>query len=91
MVELLVAFNSDDVPGGALEVTNFQFHTTTVKGDLNLDKRVDLHDFSLLASYWLSTDCDTKENCEGADFEPDGDVDLDDLLRFSGHWLVDMQ
>ena len=40
--------------------------------------------FALIAPHWLESDCDT---CGGADLTGEGDVDLDDLLILTSHWL----
>ena len=55
--------------------------------DLDYSGTTDFNDFSILASYWMSTDCGEPLHCEGADFEPDGDVDATDLLEFCSQWL----
>ena len=55
--------------------------------DFNFNGSVNLVDFAILTSHWLALDCSTYENCEGADFEPDGDVDIEDLVEFSRQWL----
>jgi hypothetical protein len=57
-----------------------------IPGDLNGSGRVDFGDLSVVSLYWMS-DCDAQTRCGGADSEPDGDVDLDDLLFLSAHWL----
>lgn len=48
---------------------------------------VNFADFTVLASYWLTTNCSAQDNCEGTDLEPDGDVDLEDLASFVEHWI----
>ena len=55
--------------------------------DFNFNGSVNLADFAILASYWADTECALQNNCEGADFEPDGDVDIEDLVDFSRQWL----
>ncbi|HUW19467.1 MAG TPA: S8 family serine peptidase [Sedimentisphaerales bacterium] len=56
--------------------------------DLDDDCDVDFLDFNMLGSYWGSLDCSGQNNwCEGADFEPDGDVDWNDLAELAGEWL----
>jgi hypothetical protein len=56
--------------------------------DLDGSGRVDFADCAVIASFWLVTNCDILDDCRGADFEPDKDVDLDDLRFFVEHWLV---
>ena len=61
--------------------------TSPKTADLFLDGSVNLQDFAIFASYWADTECALQNNCEGADFEPDGDVDIEDLVEFSRQWL----
>ncbi len=58
-------------------------------GDLTGDDWVDFADFSVLAGYWQDTQCSPPDWCVGADYEPDGDVDLDDLAALVDGWLCD--
>ncbi len=61
-----------------------------VQGDLNGDCKVDMLDLVEIANQWLRTDCESENNfCNGADFEPDGDVDMIDFAFFAQNWLVD--
>lgn len=49
---------------------------------------VDFESFARFAEYWGDESCDEGNNfCNGADFEPDGDVDLVDLRLFVDEWL----
>jgi len=57
--------------------------------DYSGDYSVDLLDFSILADYWQRNDCAANNNCDGTDFEPDGDVDFEDLVFFLNNWLFD--
>ncbi len=89
-VDILVAFNCDDVPGGELEVRNFQFHSTTKKTDLNLDGLVTFDDFSRFAAWWSVEDCNAVNSwCGDCDFNMDGIVDANDISLFSIDWLRD--
>ena len=89
-VELLIAFNCDDIPGGELDVNNFQFHSTTVKTDLNSDGLVDFRDFPLLANNWRATDCNELNAwCNKCDFDMSGSVDANDIGTFTNNWLRD--
>ncbi|GEM_PF-1696179 len=59
---------------------------------MNPGNGVNLEDFAVLAYYWMATDCASRSDCGGADFEPDGDVDIDDLEALlwdgvQGNWL----
>jgi beta-glucanase (GH16 family) len=56
--------------------------------DLDGSEFVDFADFYILAAYWLEDGCSkSNANCSGADYQPDGKVDLKDLLVFADHWL----
>jgi hypothetical protein len=55
--------------------------------DFNEDDSVDMVDYALLSSYWLTTDCNEPDWCGGTDMNQDTYVDLDDLALFSGYWL----
>jgi hypothetical protein len=58
-------------------------------GDLTGDDWVDFADFAVFARYWQNTDCQSPDWCAGADCEPDGDVDWDDLAALIDGWLCD--
>ena len=63
-----------------------------VPGNLTGDDYwVDFNDFAAFGQYWFDTDCGFPDWCGGADFEPDGDVDWDDLLFLMDNWLSDGQ
>jgi hypothetical protein len=56
--------------------------------DLNGDCYVDFRDVDIIAYYWLATDCDVHNNCEGADFIPtDGTVNFVDFSDFAVDWM----
>ncbi len=55
--------------------------------DTNGDCYVNYSDFHIISQYWLNADCSGPTNCEGADFEPDNDVDLFDLSTFALQWM----
>jgi hypothetical protein len=57
-------------------------------GDLNGDGRVDLLDFAVFCINWNRSDCTPPDDCLGADFEHDGDVDAADLIQLADMWLV---
>jgi hypothetical protein len=89
-VEIVVAFNCDDVPGGELDVTNFQFHSTAIPIDLNKDGLVNFLDFAPVAQRWNSTDCNESNLwCEHCDFDKSGTVDMNDVSVIFGDWLRD--
>jgi len=55
--------------------------------DLDGDCYVNYVDLEIIVYYWLDTDCSTPGDCEGADFEPDGDVDFVDFSTFGLQWM----
>jgi hypothetical protein len=56
--------------------------------DLNGDGTVNMADFAILANNWLRNDCGSaNDNCDGADYQPDGRVDFEDLYYLSLFWL----
>lgn len=57
-----------------------------VAGDLDGDGYVGFADLTIIARFWQS-ECQEPSWCWGADFEPDGDVDLKDVAEFINHWL----
>ncbi|MHC4475609.1 MAG: S8 family serine peptidase [Planctomycetota bacterium] len=58
-------------------------------GDLDGDCNVDFSDYAVFGSYWWREDCNSQNNwCEGADFEPDGDVKWEDFARIAQDWLL---
>ncbi len=61
-------------------------------GDADLDQKVDLNDFALLATNYMtgSRDSDRRNFSEG-DFDFDGDVDVDDLLLMAENWLCSVR
>lgn len=59
--------------------------------DLEQDGIVDFKDFAILASQWLNTNCDCRNNwCNRADFTEDGRVDFQDLVKIASNWLESM-
>lgn len=57
--------------------------------DVVADGKVNLEDYVLIASYWLSL-CDEASGwCDGADINTDKGVDVIDLIKFANCWLVE--
>ncbi len=84
-----VNFYTDDVlvktdPINCFEVQQFGFRLAS---DLNGDCYVRLEDLAVVVQYWLNTDCGELEDCDGSDFEPDGDVDFIDFSEFGLQWM----
>jgi glucuronoarabinoxylan endo-1,4-beta-xylanase len=55
--------------------------------DIYHDCYVNYKDLKIITDYWLNTECDLYGDCEGADFEPDGNVDFVDFSRFAEQWM----
>ena len=56
--------------------------------DLVCPDGVDFADYSFFAERWLNTDCASNNNCDGADFDLSGTVDMADLDVFCNYWLT---
>jgi len=66
--------------------------STTLAGDHDHDCDVDMSDYALFASEWMSLDCDPTNNfCQGKDSDMLGTVDFNDLVIFLSHWLDNIQ
>lgn len=66
--------------------------TTEPHGDLDHDCKVDLTDFTQLASMWTRSDCDLSNDfCTGADLDGQGGVSTEDLMLLVEHWLTIIQ
>ena len=66
----------------ALSVTSTRI---TRPGDMDADNDVDMIDFALFSSHWLSSNCSL---CRGADCaQDDGNINLADLEIFTKNWL----
>jgi hypothetical protein len=55
--------------------------------DLVCPDGVDFADYSFFAERWLNTDCASSNNCDGADLDLSGTVDIADLAILCNHWL----
>ncbi|MBA7636855.1 hypothetical protein ES703_44483 [subsurface metagenome] len=68
---------------------NQDYTAHSLIGDINLDGKITLVDYSQLASWWLETGCEESNNfCDGADIDQMSDVGLDDLLILAENWLA---
>ncbi len=56
--------------------------------DIDENCYVNYWDLKYIADYWLEMNCVGSGDCEGADFEPDGDVDLADFSDFAVDWVL---
>ncbi len=76
--------STENSPDKNMADMGYHYQTyVTIPGDFDHDGDVDLDDLSILLSYWLEQNCGLLADCEGADFEPDGDVDWYDYARFT--------
>ena len=60
----------------------------TIAGDIVEPEGVDLVDFAYLAARWARSDCASTGDCEGADLDGLGTVDIEDLEILTANWLV---
>jgi hypothetical protein len=51
---------------------------------------LDMDDLAILASQWEMDYCQWNNDCNGADRNRDGTVDMEDLAIFVDRWLKDM-
>jgi len=79
------AYGDDDK--GSRSGSAYIFGLSLIPGDLNLDNDVNFFDYSLFAPYWLVSDCGPC-NCNRADFNRDGSVDVNDLKVLVDYWLT---
>lgn len=57
--------------------------------DFNQDGIVNFSDFSQIATYWLSDNCNDVNDCVAVDLDFDSIIDHNDLAIFSEFWLWD--
>lgn len=65
------------------------FEITPIPGprDINDDNQVNLIDCARFSAQWLGVGCSGYEGCDGADFNLDGAVDVNDFVEFIEYWL----
>lgn len=76
-----IAIRADGVPGGYWDLDNVRLTEFQTMPDFTGDSFVNLQDFTVMASEWLS--CTEAE----ADMTGDGCVDTEDLLILAKYWL----
>ena len=77
-----------DDRGGKSYSNTIEIHVRSVPGDITGDGQVNVDDLSILASYWLKSDCtQVNDFCQKADVQPDGKVNLLDLSFISEAWM----
>jgi len=69
------------------EVGNRTTRISTLQADASVDGTVNFHDFAILASRWLETDCILPDFCSGADVDWSTEVNIDDLSILAQQWL----
>ena len=66
-------------------IHNLRFNHVPTR-DFNADWQVDFEDFSVLADYWYDSNC-AGPDCQNADLDDSGLVDVNDLVLFTDFWL----
>jgi hypothetical protein len=56
-------------------------------GDFECPDTVNFEDLAYFTDYWLETNCQTSDNCNGTDFDFTGNVNLADFAVFADRWL----
>ncbi len=74
-----------DLPGSAL----FTYRITSPLSDYNMDRQINLEDFSFLANQWLSGICGCPSYCGRTDLDLNGVVDIADFAIFLQDWMTD--
>ncbi|MHC4462224.1 MAG: GLUG motif-containing protein [Planctomycetota bacterium] len=59
-----------------------------VLGDFGCPDGVNFVDFSFFAGHWQEDNCGASNDCEGADLDQLGTVDINDLGIFADNWLA---
>lgn len=59
-------------------------------GDFACPDGVAIEDLQYLAGQWLATDCGLLNDCDGADMDLSGSVDMADFVLFAGQWMEDI-
>ncbi|MBN2512595.1 MAG: Ig-like domain-containing protein [Sedimentisphaerales bacterium] len=72
---------------GNVQIVDAAVHVPVVMGPI---RGLDMDDFAILASQWAMEYCQWSNDCNGADRNRDGTVDMDDLAIFVDRWLKDM-
>ncbi len=62
--------------------------TYQMEWDFNFDCIVNFKDFAILAQFWMYSNCNEPDWCNGADMDRNNIVDSIDLCNFSEYWLT---
>jgi hypothetical protein len=71
-------------------VHTLSFHHVRTR-DFDESTVVDFADLDILTSYWLATDCNEPNWCEGTDLDTNHKVDFIDFALFCDFWLEETQ
>ena len=85
-----LTFRIDEInePNAEVSISNLEIGTITTKIDINADLIVNFIDFAAFAQQWTAIDCnDGNSWCQGADFDEDGAVDINDAAALALSWL----
>ena len=72
--------------GEGLDYAHLTWKHTT-KGDLVCPDGVQVNDLAYFMEWWLAGDCVSYEDCQGADINKDGGVDLRDFAVVGQNWM----
>ncbi|MBI9018007.1 MAG: hypothetical protein JEZ07_12180 [Phycisphaerae bacterium] len=73
---------------GNTSSSTYQVIVDAPNPDIDNDGKVDLNDFSLLASSWLKSNCRRQNQyCNGIDIDESGKVDLPDMEIIAANWM----
>ena len=71
------------------EMASVSWGTEPAQPDCDFDGNwgVDFGDYAKFAPWWQRVDCAANDDCDGADFDESGTVDMADLRCIAEHWL----
>ncbi|MHC4215168.1 MAG: NHL repeat-containing protein, partial [Planctomycetota bacterium] len=59
----------------------------TLEGDIDRSLNVDFVDFATIAEFWQTKDCNAPLWCDGADYDQNHNVDINDIKVLAINWL----
>ena len=82
-----------DITGSATNHITPSANTITIQASEAVQyvyktKLLNFAELAEFADFWQATDCAGRNDCDGYDYEPDGNVDLADLESFCSEWLT---
>jgi hypothetical protein len=63
------------------------FSNKLFPSDFDLNNKVNLNDFTMLAGHWLQTNCCEHYCCDGVDLDYNGEVEMMELSMLAEYWL----